>query len=84
MEKEILESWKHFQLTDLEWSVEVIDSNIPKEINRRESLCLLGFVVSGGEQGDLQSIDANYLALKGWVHFNEVGFNLFIIEFRET
>lgn len=46
MDKEILDSWKRFNLSDLEKMIDDFDQAIPKEISRRERLCLLRLVVA--------------------------------------
>lgn len=86
MDEDILNSWRSFKLIDEQKTVEVCDQGIPKEISRRERLCLLGLVVSekSVNKESFKSSMQSLWRLKGRVDFKEVGFDLFIIEFLET
>lgn len=86
MDEDILNSWKRFNLSDLEKTIDAFDQAIPEEISRREHLCLLGLIVvdKAVNKEAFRSTMVSLWRLKGKVDFKEVGFNLFIIEFKET
>lgn len=75
-----------FNLFDLEKTKDVFDQVIPKEIFQRECLFLLGLVVADKavNKEAIRYTMVSLWRLKEKVDFKEVGFNLFIIEFKET
>lgn len=86
MEEDIIKSWQKLKLTEAERNATQIERGILEAISQREKLCLLGFMVSEQmvNKEAFKSTIQTLWRLKGKVSFKEVGFNLFIIEFKEN
>lgn len=86
MANDKLNSWKRLNLLDLEKPIDDFNQAIPEEISHREQLCLLGFVVAEKtvNKEDFKSTMLGIWQPKGKIDFNEVGFNLYILEFKNS
>lgn len=86
MSEEIITKWGNLKLTEAKQYVVQVDTTNKEMVMKRGRPCLVGLIVLDKAVNKEAYFKTTMLSIwkpKGWVHFREVGTNLFLIMFQE-